>query len=79
MRKRKLAPLVLGLVLMAPAAADAITVPTQRGSPWPSMRHDARNTGPMASRGAYRGGRPWTFRTGKGIFSTPVIGGDGTA
>ncbi|HEY2636369.1 MAG TPA: PQQ-binding-like beta-propeller repeat protein, partial [Solirubrobacteraceae bacterium] len=22
--------------------------------------------------------RPWSFRTGKGIFSTPVVGGDGT-
>src|SRR5260221_9723167 len=25
------------------------------------------------------GGRPWAFKTGKGIFSTPVIGGNGTA
>ena len=26
----------------------------------------------------YHGDRPWAFRTGRGIFSTPVIGGDGT-
>ena len=26
----------------------------------------------------YRGDRPWSFKTGRGIFSTPVIGGDGT-
>ena len=26
----------------------------------------------------YHGDRPWTFRTGRGIFSTPVIGADGT-
>jgi outer membrane protein assembly factor BamB len=43
------------------------------------MRHDSRNTGrsPIAAR--YDGDRPWAFRTGRGIFSTPVIGPDGTA
>ena len=42
------------------------------------MRHDSRNTGssPIAAR--YAGDRPWAFRTGRGVFSTPVIGGDGT-
>jgi outer membrane protein assembly factor BamB len=42
------------------------------------MRHDARNTGRTALRGVYRGDKPWSFRTGKGIFSTPVVGSDGT-
>ena len=45
---------------------------------WPSMRHDARNTGRSDVQPRYRGGRPWTFRTGKGIFSTPIIGPGGT-
>ena len=47
-------------------------------SPWPEMRHDQRNTGlsPIVAR--FHGDRPWAFRTGRGIFSTPVIGGDGT-
>ena len=42
------------------------------------MRHDRFNTGASPIAGAYRGGRPWSFRTGKGIFSTPIVGGDGT-
>jgi outer membrane protein assembly factor BamB len=43
------------------------------------MRHDARNTGSTTLPGKYRpGDRPWKFRTGKGIFSTPVIAKDGT-
>ncbi|MEA2409643.1 MAG: hypothetical protein QOC77_204 [Thermoleophilaceae bacterium] len=43
------------------------------------MRHDARNTGRSVLPGNYRAGeRPWAFRTGKGIFSTPVVGPDGT-
>ena len=47
---------------------------------WPSMRHDTRNTGATGIAAAYApGARPWTFATAKGIFSTPVIGGDGTA
>jgi outer membrane protein assembly factor BamB len=43
------------------------------------MRRDRRNTARSPLRARYRRGeRPWTFRTGKGVFSTPVIGGDGT-
>jgi len=63
------------LLLAAPAPAAATKLAT---SPWPEMRHDSRNTGlsPIAAR--YRGDRPWAFRTGRGIFSTPVIGPDGT-
>jgi outer membrane protein assembly factor BamB len=63
----------------APAGPAARTVPTEPGSPWPSMRHDRRNTGSSPIRGRYRrGDRPWRFRTGKGVFSTPVIGRDET-
>jgi outer membrane protein assembly factor BamB len=42
------------------------------------MRHDSRNSGfsPIVAR--YHGDRPWFLRTGRGIFSTPVIGADGT-
>jgi outer membrane protein assembly factor BamB len=43
------------------------------------MRHDRRNSGSTDIRGRYhRGDRPWSFRTGKGVFSTPVIGRDET-
>ena len=76
---------MVGRVLVVAAAALAAcvpcaeaAVPLQAGSPWPSMRHDSRNTGRSSLPGVYRGERPWTYRTGKGIFSTPVIAADGT-
>lgn len=51
----------------------------QQSSPWPSMRRDSHNTAFSPIVGTYRpGARPWQFRTGKGIFSTPFVGGDGT-
>ena len=42
------------------------------------MRHDTRNTGVSDVQNRYAGDKPWSFKTGKGIFSTPVIGADGT-
>jgi outer membrane protein assembly factor BamB len=66
-------PLLTGLAslaLVAPAAhADGL---------WPEMRHDSRNTGVSPITARYHGDRPWTFRTARGIFSTPVIAADGT-
>jgi outer membrane protein assembly factor BamB len=71
--------------LAAPGAASAAKqasfdydVPVQQSSPWPEMRRDSRNSGHSPIRARYGGGRPWLFRTERGIFSTPVIGGDGT-
>jgi outer membrane protein assembly factor BamB len=62
-----------------PGGRDARAVPTEPGAPWPSMRHDRKNTGRSPIRGRYhRGDRPWSFRTGKGVFSTPVVGADET-
>ncbi len=52
--------------------------PTEENSPWPSFRHDPRNTGRSPLRGSYSGGQPWQFATDKGIFSTPVIDSKGT-
>ena len=60
------------------AAATSPTVPLDSSSPWPEMRHDSRNTGSSPIVARYRGDRPWSFKTARGIFSTPVIGGDGT-
>src|SRR4051795_6456913 len=71
-RAVKLFVVVLCFFVFGASDAAAATVP------WPSMRHDARNTGRSSLPGVYRGGRPWSFRTGKGIFSTPVVGSDGT-
>jgi outer membrane protein assembly factor BamB len=41
------------------------------------MRHDAENTGAGTMPAIYRGGRPWSFTTGAGLFITPVVGGNG--
>jgi len=41
------------------------------------MRHDLHNTGRSTIPATYRGDRPWAFHTGRGLFITPVIGGDG--
>jgi outer membrane protein assembly factor BamB len=60
-------------------ARFAYDVPVDPGSPWPMFRRDQRNTGLSPIRARYRAGdSPWRYRTAKGIFSTPVIGGDGT-
>lgn len=61
-----------------PAAAPAAESKTQPGAAWPTMRHDLRNTGASDIRGVDPGSDPWTFQTGKGIFSTPVVAADGT-
>jgi outer membrane protein assembly factor BamB len=53
-------------------------VPVLGGSPWPQMRRDSRNAATSPIRGRYRGDEPWSFRTGRGIFSTPVLGDDET-
>src|SRR2546423_12443851 len=80
MRSRWVPAVVVAAGLLLPAAtaqAYSYEVPVQASSPWPEMRHDRRNTGASPLHGAYQGDRPWAFRTGKGIFSTPFVGGDG--
>lgn len=69
--------ILAGLLLLASASARA-AIPLDAGSPWPEMRHDPHNTGVSAIVARYHGDRPWAFRTGRGIFSTPVLGADGT-
>ena len=75
-----LAATLIAIVWTAvPAAASAAPqIPLDASSPWPVMRHDPRNTGSSPIVARYGGQRPWAFRTGRGIFSTPLIGGDGT-
>lgn len=76
-----IATAALALPGAAPAAssagADAQRAGPLAGSPWPQMRRDSRNTAESPIRGRYRGDRPWSFATGRGIFSTPVLGPDG--
>jgi len=53
-------------------------VPAQPDSPWPTFRRDHRNSGNSPLPAAYHGDQPWSFQTGKGIFSTPVLDGHGS-
>ncbi len=61
-----------------PSQPYGYQVPVEPGSPWPTFRRDHRNTGRSELPASYAGDQPWSFRTGKGIFSTPVIDADGT-
>jgi outer membrane protein assembly factor BamB len=63
----------------APNARFAYEVPLDPSSPWPKFRADARQTGRSAVRPERSERRPWRFATGQGVFSPPVIDGDGTA
>ncbi len=53
-------------------------VPLDPHSPWPKFRRNAQQNGrsPVPPRDCGRA--PWVFRTGKGVFSSPVVDGDGT-
>lgn len=53
-------------------------VPMAADSPWPKFRHDARQTGATQRVLSDDGSPLWVFPTGKGIFSSPVVAGDGT-
>lgn len=56
----------------------APSVPLAPGSPWPKFRANAAQDGRSAVHPKTTGGKLWSFPTGKGIFSSPVIGADGT-
>ena len=59
-------------------AAFAYDVPLDPASPWPKFRRNARQDGRSPVAPSTTGGHLWAFQTGKGIFSSPVISGDGT-
>jgi outer membrane protein assembly factor BamB len=67
-----------GPVATTPPAGFAYDVPLDPRSPWPKFRRDSGQTGRSTMRAAMVGGHKWSFKTGKGIFSSPVIDGDGT-
>lgn len=61
------------------AASRGGGVPLDPGSPWPKFRANPLQNGrspvePLVDPDR----RPWTFQTGKGVFSSPVIDADGT-
>lgn len=77
----------LGLALLAVGCSSAgnagspaagPTVPTQTGSPWPKFRGNAAQTALGTVHASSQGGAQWAFRTGAGIFSSPIVGADGT-
>ena len=60
-----------------PSEPYGYKVPAQVDSPWPTFRRDQRNTGSSPVVATYLGDQSWSFQTGKGIFSTPVIDNQG--
>lgn len=60
-----------------PSQPFGYETPVQPESPWPTFRRDQRNTGLSPLPALYTGDAPWSFATGKGIFSTPIVDGDG--
>jgi outer membrane protein assembly factor BamB len=55
------------------AQSFSYDVPLDARSPWPKFRRNSAQDGRSPIRPEAGGGRLWTFATGKGIFSSPVI------
>ena len=55
------------------ACSDA---PLDPRSPWPKFRRDLRQDGRSPIHARAGTAKPWSYKTGKGIFSTAVIDGD---
>jgi outer membrane protein assembly factor BamB len=61
-----------------PSKETVRSVPLDPESPWPKFRANALQNGRSAVAPEVDPNlRPWTYRTGKGIFSSPVIDGEG--
>ncbi|MGH7293785.1 MAG: PQQ-binding-like beta-propeller repeat protein, partial [Polyangiaceae bacterium] len=72
-----LAPLAL-VACSSAAPASSPDVPLAHGSPWPKFRGNAAQTARGSVHATGQGGAQWKFQTGRGIFSSPVVGADGT-
>lgn len=74
------APASCGSSSRSPAAASnpQPTLPLQSASPWPKFRNDAFQDGVSTIHAHTTGGALWSYPTAKGIFSSPVVGADGT-
>jgi outer membrane protein assembly factor BamB len=55
------------------------SVPLAPGAPWPKFRLNAAQDARSTVKPSLTGGTYWDFMTGKGVFSSPVVGADGTA
>ncbi|MEJ5361681.1 MAG: PQQ-binding-like beta-propeller repeat protein [Spirochaetota bacterium] len=57
----------------------AYDIPLDPKSPWPKFRANSLQNGRSAVKPKYSNTlRPWIFKTGKGIFSSPVVDASGT-
>jgi outer membrane protein assembly factor BamB len=56
----------------------AIPWPGLASSPWPMYQHDPQHTGRSEYRGPQEGRVEWAFETGGFVYSSPVIGSDGS-
>ncbi len=56
----------------------ASELPLDPNSPWPKFRANARQDARGTPRAEDGNGQPWVVPTGKGIFASPVVDGDGT-
>ena len=70
--------IVVALIVLAACGDNTQSVPLAPGAPWPKFRGDARQTGRGTVHGTSTKGALWKFATGKGVFSSPVVGADGT-
>ena len=68
--------LVLGVAVVLCGAGLAFA--QLADSPWPMRGHDARHTGQSLYKGPVTANLKWEFKTGGSVFSSPVIGSDGT-
>lgn len=53
-------------------------IPLDPKSPWPKFRANSLQNGRSAVKPQYTSLHPWVFKTGKGIFSSPVVDAQGT-
>ncbi|HEY2744523.1 MAG TPA: PQQ-binding-like beta-propeller repeat protein, partial [Polyangia bacterium] len=69
----------LALAFVFVAACSSHPIAYQSDSPWPHFRADAAQDGrASAASPDAAGGAFWSYRTGKGVFSSPIVGSDGT-
>jgi outer membrane protein assembly factor BamB len=67
----------IALAIAACSGTDVNAVPLAK-APWPKFRADARQTGRSNVTPSLTGGASWSFKTQKGVFSSPVVAADGT-
>src|SRR5690349_7756897 len=71
---------LLGLAACSTESKSEDTPPPYApGAPWPKFRANAEQTGRSSLTPKTTGGKLWELKTEKGIFSSAVIGADGTS